>query len=97
MRELKELLSLCKASVTININEHRDYYQTVESYIEERQLTNKELKDEIGLDVYEKMKELNTIIEIQAYPDTPIGSYSVMHYDIDMAIFIMLECVKQSK
>ena len=39
------------------------------------------------------MKKSNTVVEIQAYPDTPIGSYRVIHYDIDKAIDIMLICV----
>lgn len=93
MNELKELLSKCKASVSINVNQHRDYYQSVKDYIEEQAQLDEDLIEEIGLDVYEEMQKTNTVIEIQAYPDTPIGSYRVMHYDIDKAIQIMLECV----
>lgn len=98
MDKLKELLSKCKASVSITINEHRDYYQSVEKHIEEQALMDacisiKGFIDEIGKEVYEEMKKTNTIIEIQAYPDTPIGSYRLFHYDIDKAIDIMLSCV----
>jgi hypothetical protein len=32
------------------------------------------------------MKELDTIIEIHFYPDTPIGGYSIYSYDINDAI-----------
>ncbi len=87
MNKLKELLNKCKASVSITVNKHRDYYQSVKDYIEE------DLIDEIGQDVYEEMKKTNTVIEIQAYPNTPIGSYRIVHYDIDKAIDIMLSCV----
>ena len=42
--------------------------------------------EDIESDVYEKMKELNTIVELQYYPDTPVGFYKVYHYDIEKAI-----------
>lgn len=93
MNKLKELLSKCEASVSITVNQHRDYYQSVKDYIEEQAQLDEELIEEIGLDIYEEMKKTDTVIEIQAYPDTPIGSYRVMHYDIDEAVRIMLECV----
>ena len=93
MNKLKELLSNCEASVSITVNQHRDYYQSVEEHIEEQALIDEELIDEIGKEVYEEMKKTNTIVEIQAYPDTPIGSYRLFHYDIDKAIDIMLSCV----
>ena len=93
MNELKELLSKCKASVSITVNQHRDYYQSVKDYIEEQAQLDEDLIEEIGLDVYEEMQKTNTVIEIQAYPDTPIGSYRILHYDIDKAVRIMLDCV----
>ena len=93
MDKLKELLSKCNASVSITVNPHRDYFQSVENYIEERALINEELIDELGQDVYEKMKKTNTVIEIQACPDTPVGWYIVFHYDIDKAVDIMLNYV----
>ena len=93
MDKLKELLGLCKASVTIQVNYHRDYYQGVKEYIEEQQLDAITI-NEIGKDIYAKMIETNTIIEIQAYPNTPIGSYTIYHYDIDEAINEMLTCIK---
>lgn len=93
MSKLKKLISACKASVSININLHRDYYQSVEEYIGEQSLIYEELIEEIGKEVYEEMKKTNTIIEIQAYPDTPVGSYSIFHYDIEKALDIMLSSV----
>jgi len=93
MNKLKELLSKCKASVSITVNQHRDYYQSVKEYIEEQVQLDEDLIEDIGLDVYKEMQKTNTIIEIHAYPDTPIGSYRVIHYDVDKAIDIMLTCV----
>lgn len=48
-----------------------------------------ELEDSIR----KTMIDTDTIIDLQFYPDTPIGSYSVYHYDIDMAIDEALECL----
>ncbi len=93
MNKLKELLSKCNSSVSITVNKHRDYSQSVEYYIKERSFIDEELIEEINWEVYEEMKKTNTIIEIQVYPDTPIGSYRLFHYDIDKAIDIMLSCV----
>ena len=90
MKKLKELLSKCQGSVSINVNQHKAYYQSVEHYIKEQVLSNSNLINEIGLDVHEEMKKTNTVIEIDAYPATPIGSYTVIHYDIDKAVDIML-------
>jgi len=93
MNKLKQLISKCNASVSITANPHRDYYQSVKDYIEELKLTNEDLINDIGLDVYEEMKKTDTIIEIYAYPDTPIGNYMIIHHDIEKAIDIILNCI----
>ena len=93
MNKLKELLIRCNSSVSITVNKHRDYYQSVEEHIEEQAFMDDELIEEIGSEVYEEMKNTNTIIEVQAYPNTPNGSYRLFHYDIDKAVDMMLKCV----
>ena len=35
---------------------------------------------------YQKMVETDTVIEIAAYADTPVGFFSVYHYDLEMAL-----------
>ena len=54
MNKLKELLSKCKASVSITVNQHRDYYSSVKDYIEEQELIYEGLIDEIGSEFDEK-------------------------------------------
>lgn len=90
MDELKELLSRCKCGVFITVNQHRDYYQFVTQKLEE--IDCLEDPPDISKEVRAKMIEADTIIEIQFYPDTPIGSYSVYHWDLDMALDEALEC-----
>lgn len=79
MKLFKEICGMCKCSVSITVNAHRDIYESVEVYLDEK-------AGEILPDVLSKMIETDTLIEVQAYPDTPIGFYIVRHYDIDMAL-----------
>ena len=51
-------------------------------------------KDDIESDVLNKMIETNTMIELQFYPDTPIGFYKIYHYDLEQAIDIALNSIK---
>ena len=85
MEKLNKLIQRCKCGVYLTVNLHRDYYETVEQHFKSNPINEEDLED-IDKDVYEKMKETNTIIELQYYPDTPIGFYKVYHYDLEMAI-----------
>ena len=85
MEKLKKLIEICKCGVHITVNSHRDYYETVEQHFKGNPIMEEDLED-IEPDVYEKMKELNVIVELQYYPDTPIGFYKVYHYDIELAV-----------
>ena len=90
MKKFKELVSLCKASVEISVNDHKDYYESVEQHINEKEREN------IKKDIFDEMVKRNTIVKVQAYPHTPIGCYVVYHYDIDMAVDITLDDVKNN-
>jgi len=85
LEKLSKLLQNCKCGIYLHINVHRNYYETVEQYFRDNPRIEKDL-DNIDSDVYEKMKETNTIIELQYYPNTPIRFYKVYHYDLEKAI-----------
>lgn len=95
MKGFKEILIICKYSVNLTINSHRDYYKSVKEYIEELELLGNEVIEDLDKDVYIKMQKTDTIINIQCYPDTTLGSYSIYHYDLDNAIELMLKALKQ--
>lgn len=86
---LPELIRLCKASVTIEANDHRSCYQTVAEF----------MKDEDGAevepDVLQKMIDTDTVIRLQFYPLTPIGFYVIYHYDAEQAIQKALNILKE--
>lgn len=81
---LNELVRRCKCGVHVTFNEHRDYYQTAAVYIAE--LLDHEAPPTISPDVMEKMILADTIVQVQFYPQTPIGFYVVYHYDLDAAL-----------
>lgn len=94
MIKLNELIKLCKYSVTLTVNNHRDFYESVEQYIDNINKTLED-KEEIEPEIYSKMKELDTIVELQFYPETAGGFYKVYHYDVELAIDEALEIIKQ--
>jgi hypothetical protein len=88
MEKIKELQSLCKCSVSVIINQHKDYYDSVVEYFKDND------DDETEADVMQKMIETDTVVWVQAYPNTPVGFYSVYHYDLDAALDAVLSAVK---
>ena len=79
MRKLNELKQRCKGGVSIFFDDHKVNYMSISDHCEDDRL-------DINNDVLNKMIELDSIISIHFYPDTPIGSYSVHHYDIELAV-----------
>lgn len=91
MEKFKELVSLCKASVEISVNDHKDYYESVEQHI------NEEDRENIDKEVFEEMVKRDIVVKVQAYPNNPIGFFVVYHYDIDKAVDIVLDAVKNDR
>lgn len=89
---MAELLSLCKCGVHVTVNQHRDYYETAAQALQAIDDSGEQVDIEPG--VRAEMIKLDTIVHVQAYPDTPIGSYSVYHYDLDEAMQAVLAAVK---
>lgn len=92
MKKLQQILDRCKCGVFLTVNQHRDYYQTAKDALLEKQ--GYECPPEIDRDVQEVMEKTDTIIELQFYPDTPIGSYSLYHYDLEKILDEALEILK---
>lgn len=96
MNKLNELISLCKGSVTIEINNHKDIYLSVVDYlIDNSHQFETELTKYVGEKILNKMIELNTIVEIQIYPNNSVSFYKIFHYDLDLALDEALKCIKE--
>jgi hypothetical protein len=87
--KIKWLLERCKASVSISVNDHKDYYETVEQNLEKFVE-----KNEIDPEILGEMIKRDTTVHVQAYPDTPIGFYDCHHYDLEAAIDNIIESIK---
>lgn len=90
MNKLQELIKLCECSVSVEVNAHRDVYMTAYKYLVEANLEGEDR------DIVDEMVLRDFIIEIQFYPNTPVGFYKVWHYDLDMALDECLEIIKEN-
>lgn len=88
---LKALLTRCKCGVSILVNEHRNYYQTAEQYLDD--LECREAPPSISDDVRAGILQSGNIVEITFYPDTPVGQYAIVHHDLDEALRMALRCI----
>ena len=75
---INRLIKRCKAGIYIVVNEHKNFYESIEDYI-------KQNPDIIGV-IREGMIKYDSFIQITFYPDNPIGQYTIYHYDYDMAL-----------
>ena len=91
MCKLQQLLDRCKCGVHIDVNEHKNIYQSIEDAVEELYDfgNDPEILDEIKSEILKR----DNLIQIQFYPDTTVGSYSITHYDLDVALDQALECL----
>lgn len=96
MEKLYELWELCAGSVTLTHNEHLDYYQMVEDYLNEQE---RNMGEPLDIEPYVRkfMIERDKMITLRAYPDTPIGFYVVYHWDFMAAVDQMLAIVKGAR
>lgn len=88
--KLERLLSQCKCGVYLTVNEHRDYYDPIEARLIE--LAGRECPPQIDDEVRAGILRVGTIVELTFYPDTPVGSYQVVHYSLDSALDEALAC-----
>ena len=89
MKRLQKIINRSKCSVNLMINTHKDYTDSVEEYI-----AFNDFKDDIDIDVYNKMIELDTIVQLIIYSNSSVGGYCIIHYDIDKALDIGIETLK---
>jgi len=91
MDKLQKLLARCKCGITINIDDHKNSYETAAAALE----TLEACGIEIDADVKAKIIETDTLIDLQFYPDTPIGFYKVIHYSWESALDLALEAIAE--
>jgi hypothetical protein len=89
MEKLIELIGKSKCGVCIEINEHKNYYETIEQHLASYDVNG------LNSEIFVKMVELDSCIRIQVYPETPIGFITIYHYDLEQAINLAIEEIKK--
>jgi hypothetical protein len=96
MNNLIKLLNRCKCGVYVTVNPHRDNYQSSRQYLE-----NLEMGDPMALNIPDAVRDVmettDTVVSIIFYPDTPIGSYHIYHFDISEAIEAAIACLPNAE
>ena len=92
MNNFWRLLAVCRCAVYLSINDHRNLYVTAADWLAEQG----DAVLDVDADVLKRMVDTNTVVDLQFYPSTPVGSYRVLHWNPDEAVRLGLECVKES-
>lgn len=101
MGDLLKLINRCKSGVYVEVNSHKCAYESVPDFLFGMfSLPSKKWQDKEGIDLTENllhemkidretldlMIKNDSVVDIHFYPDTPIGSYRIFHYDIEKAL-----------
>lgn len=92
MDKILLLLARCKCGVHIQVNAHRDYYESAKQHLEHLEMGESGSLN-IPADVRAIMEATNTVVSVVFYPDTPIGCYRIYHHDLETAIDLALSCL----
>lgn len=79
--KLFRLAQRCRSSVEVSINQHRCWHQTLGDYLE-----HSASGSEVEPAVWEEIVRRNFLIDLTFYPDTSVGSYQILHYDLEAAL-----------
>lgn len=95
---MEEIIAQCKAGVYLTVNKFKDYYDSIEDAIKEineRGVKEKATEPEIPEEMAKRMIEKNCLYELQFYPHTPIGSYTVYGTSMNEVVSQALEILKE--
>ena len=85
---IEELVGRCKASVHLDVNQHKAYYQKLDEYLNEH-----ERKNDIDPKELEAMLAADTMYELQFYPSTPVGFYVVYGLTLESVLAQAEKCL----
>lgn len=94
VNNIDKLINMCKGEVYISINEHRNCYESVEEFL--KTYLNFD-SDDICAEVVAECIRKDTLVQIMAFPDTPVASYKLCHYNVHDAIEQMITIIEEEK
>lgn len=80
--KLQRIVDGCKASVHVNVNDHRSVYATVRQWLEDTGVDDEDVSPEVRAE----MIRLDRTVQIFMYVSTPVGSYVIYHHDLELAL-----------
>lgn len=89
---MNKIMGLCKCEFSIIINGHKNSYESVGQYFEYGAW---EERNDIDDEVFNEMVSRDTMVRVACYNRTPVGFYSVYHYDVTAALEEMLETLQE--
>lgn len=93
MDKLKTLMAACKCGVYLEVNPQRSVYDTAEQWFANHEAILGPL-DDLPPETRAEMIRLDTVIDLHFYPDTPVGFFRVLHFDLDAALDEALGCLE---
>lgn len=84
---IQAMAEKCKASFSIEFNPHKNYYETVLSYMK---WNHQEI-------ITEEMEQTDTLVVIIAYVNNPGSSIRVYHHDYETAVAEMQAALEKEK
>lgn len=105
LEKLNYLQANCKCGISIEINNHKNYYITVKQDLKDRfecfcnpsENVWTHINNLIGKDIVDKMIETDSIVSIHFYPNTPIGYYELWHYSLEGVLDLAIEALESNK
>ena len=92
MKNFDKLLEVCDGGVTIDINPHKGFYDSVSNFVQEV------IENDLPKRIIKKMEEKDSTCIVTVVPSTESYYYEVFyHYDIDKAIEEAIEAVLKYK
>jgi hypothetical protein len=76
---------------------HRDFEPELMIKMADVLLSGRAELDDCSAEVRAECERLDTILKLQVYPDTPIGSYSMTHYDLATITREMREVIERER
>ena len=84
MTDIERLLARCKCGVYLTVNEHRDDYRSPAEWLDS--YASLECPPDISDEVRAGILSSGNIVDLHFYPDTPIGSYHLVDFDVASAL-----------
>jgi len=84
-RTLDDLVARCKAEVTVLVNEHTTEYMSIGEWFTSRAVWSEPSPPEL----IARCEAAGSVAVVQAYPDTPVGSYTTVAPTASEAIHLM--------